>query len=458
MKSSLILIVLCALALAAIAEEPPLPEGLDGQAESSDEPELPEGLDDQPAPDDPAPPDLKPALELPFDLGGFWDTRGGIRTGSDPAQRDLSIAESRLQLKLARDVNRVGFHVTSDFLYDPIPEHHSVDIDTGRGWIDLREANVSLTPASFLDLKLGRQILTWGTGDLLFINDLFPKDWNSFFIGRDQEYLKAPSDAVKASLFFEQANLDIVYTPRFDSDRFIDGSRLSYFNGTLGGTAGRDAIVQADRPHSDELAARLYRNLGGYELALYGYDGYWKSPAGQDPATMRATFPRLGVYGGSVRGKLGRGIGNIEAGWYDSKDDRDGSDPYVRNSEARVLTGYEQEIGPDLTAGLQYYVEHMLDYAEYKKSSAGPPADENHHVVTLRLTKLLMNQNLRLSLFTFFSPSDSDAYLRPAADYKISDNWSVAAGGNFFLGESRRTFFGQFQDNSNVYAAMRYSF
>ncbi len=62
-------------------------------------------------------------------------------------------------------------------------------------------------------ITLGRQILTWGTGDLVFINDLFPKDWVSFFIGRDVEYLKAPSDALKVSAFSSWANLDLVYTP-----------------------------------------------------------------------------------------------------------------------------------------------------------------------------------------------------------------------------------------------------
>ena len=46
-------------------------------------------------------------------------------------------------------------------------------------------------------------MLTWGTGDLLFINDLFPKNWKSLAIGRDDEYLKDPSGAVKASFFHD---------------------------------------------------------------------------------------------------------------------------------------------------------------------------------------------------------------------------------------------------------------
>ena len=122
--------------------------------------------------------------------------------------------------------------------------------------------------------------------------------------------------------------------------------------------------------------------------------------------------------------------------------------------------GYEQKLAPDFTVGLQYYLEHMLDHDAHERSL--PPgmtaADLNRHVTTLRLTKLLMNQNLKLSLFTFYSPSDSDAYLRPVADYKVNDNWSAVVGGNLFLGSSERTFFGQFEDNTNVYAGVRYSF
>jgi len=128
--------------------------------------------------------------------------------------------------------------------------------------------------------------------------------------------------------------------------------------------------------------------------------------------------------------------------------------------EFRFLVGYEQKLAPDFTVGLQYYLEHMLDHGAYEHSlpPGMAPADLDRHVTTLRLTKLLMNQNLKLSLFTFYSPSDSEAYLRPVADYKINDNWSAVVGGNVFLGSSERTFFGQFEDNTNVYAGVRYSF
>jgi hypothetical protein len=312
-------------------------------------------------------------------------------------------------------------------------------------------------------VKVGRQILTWGTGDLVFINDLFPKDWRSFFIGRDTEYLKAPSDAAKISLFSDAANLDIVYTPKFDPDRFINGERVSYWNQNLMRLAGQDAIIHTNRPdrwfRDSEIAARLYRNIKNYELALYGYRGYWKSPAGQDITMRQALFPDLNVYGASARGDVGKGIGNIEFGYYDSADDRSGKNPLINNSEMRYLAGYTREIGRDFTMGLQYYIEQMLDYTQYRRNRmAGPSRDQYRHLITLRLTKLLMSQNLRCSMFTYYSPSDKDVYMRPNVNYKVNDNLAIEIGGNIFFGDYLNTFFGQFRKDTNMYMGMRYSF
>ncbi len=445
--------------------EPRLPAGLEGRKE---EPALPTGLDRQP-------PETRPAPEKPTaedflqwaGMTGFWEVRGGVRTQHDRRQKHASLGETRLQLELEKHWKALTFSLTGDLLYDAVDEHHTPDLEEGDGFLDLREANVAFSPVRFMDVKLGRQVLTWGTGDMVFINDLFPKDWRSFFIGRDVEYLKAPSDALKLSLFSQAANVDVVFTPAFDPDRYIRGRRISYWNAGLGRLAGRDAVVDDRVPNEwfddHEWAVRVHRNVAGYELAAYGYWGFWKSPAGQDARTGEATFPRLSVYGGSVRGKLGRGIANFEAGYYDSRQDRSGDDPLVSNSELRLLAGYEQdlpEIARDLTVGAQYYAEWMMDYGAYER--ALPPGvagrDRIRHVVTFRIRKLLLNQNLTLSLFAYYSPSDSDAYLRPKLSYRIDDHWTVEVGANVFFGVREHTFFGQFRDNSNVYAALRYGF
>ncbi|MEZ5517699.1 MAG: hypothetical protein R3F41_09600 [Gammaproteobacteria bacterium] len=454
----------------ASAQEPPLPGGL------MNEPSLPGGLGGEPAlPGGLGGNEAEPGKvsgipgdswwqSLPFTLSGFWEARVGARVQEDRWQKDLSLGESRLQLELQQDWDRARLQVTADLLFDPVLDRHRIDLERGQGWLDLRQASLLLRPADVLDLEVGRQVLTWGTGDLLFINDLFPKDWNSFFIGRQDEYLKAPSDAVKAAFFNDTVNVDVVYTPRFDSDRFIDGRRLSFFNPASGGLSGRSQPLQSDLPDrwfdDGELAVRLYRNLGSWESALYAYDGFWKSPGGMNPQTGQVTFPELIVLGGSLRGPLAAGIANFEVGYYDSREDRNGTNPLINNSEYRLLAGFEKELLPQLTLGLQYYLEWLQDYGSYRESlvEGQSPRDEKRHVFTTRLTRLLMSQNLTLSLFNYFSPSDQDGYLRMNGNYKLNDRWQMEVGGNLFYGDRRDTFFGQFEKNNNLYAGLRFSF
>jgi len=392
--------------------------------------------------------------DLPIEKHGFYEMRGGYRLQNDKYEKDMSIMENRFQLDLFSYLDWGDFKFKGDFIGDLVTE---------QGHFDLREINIFARPLDFMDVKVGRQILTWGTGDLVFINDMFPKDWQSFFIGRDTEYLKAPSDAAKISLFSDRVNIDIVYTPKFDPDRFINGQRISYWNQNLFRLAGQDAIVHTNRPdrwfRDSEFAARLYKNIKNYELALYGYHGYWKSPAGQDVTMSQALFPDLNVYGASARGAVGKGIGNLEIGYYESADDRSGNNPFINNSEMRYLAGYTQEIGRDFTMGLQYYVEQMLNFTRYRRNRmSGPSRDQYRHLITLRLTKLLMNQNLRCSLFTYYSPSDKDVYMRPNINYKVNDNMAIEFGSNIFFGDYPNTFFGQFRKNTNVYTGLRYSF
>ncbi len=154
------------------------------------------------------------------------------------------------------------------------------------------------------------------------------------------------------------------------------------------------------------------------------------------------------------------GIGNLEIAWYDSRDDSDGTNPSVENSQMRYLAGYTQELAPEFTASLQYYVEQILHYDDCKKGITVSSLKREHfrNVLITRFTKLLMQQTLTLSLAICFSPTDMDAYVRPRIEYQHTDNLTLETGTNIFLGRDSNTFFSQFENNTNLYAAIRYHF
>ena len=389
-------------------------------------------------------------------IGGYVDARGGVRLGDRADQERVPLAETRAEIKAVRSWPDLTATIRTHLLADAVAEQHEPDLQSGEGALDLREANVLWRATDFLDIKAGRQILTWGTGDFVFLNDLFPKDYRSFFIGRRDTMLKAPSDAVKASVYTDLANLDVVYTPQFDSDRYIKGDRLSYFNPFDRRIVGDGTPLDVRQPNDpfsdDEWAARLNRPIGRYDTALYFYDGYWKSPEGLLPGTQEATFPRLRTYGASVEGpvpELG-GIANAEVSYYDSLDDRDGTDPFTPNSQARLLLGYEREIVTNLTGSVQYFRTERLDDPQNR--------DDRRTLWTVKLQKSWPGEQVTATLFAFYSPTAQDGYLRPRISWSPTDRWTLEAGVNWLFGADDDTRFGQLKDNTNAFVGARIGF
>lgn len=405
------------------------------------------------------------AADLP-ELHGFFEEAFGPRfESSDVKHRQCSMAEARLQLKANYYFDddtiltdwQTAINAKSDFWLDLYFE--------GTVNTDLRELNLEFTPHDIVDVKIGRQVLTWGTGDYLFLNDLFPKDYESFFIGRDDEYLKKPSDALRLTVYPPWFNIDLALVPFFEPNIMPDGERLSFFDSFQGGIAGRRSdrmlIEPSRRAKNFTYAGRAYRNFGSYEAAGYYYRGFDPAPRSyKDEAARQLYYERLDSYGGSVRGPALGGIGNAEVAFYHSPEDEEGDIRTIQNSMLKWLVGYDKDMGNDLNVGLQYYVEETLNYIDYKKALL--PADyqwaEFRHVITLRVTKLFARQTVRASIFSFFSPSDLDAYIRPSLVWNPTDAWTLTVGANLMWGRDSHTEFGSMQKNKNVYMRLRYSF
>jgi len=402
----------------------------------------------------------------PLRWHGFFEYAFGGRWVEDQTKHDnYNMLEQRLQLKtdhffagedlLGRWKSQFVFK--GDFLVD--------EYFGGKTDFDLRECNMAMSPTHFLDVRVGRQVLTWGTGDYLFINDVFPKDYESFYIGRDDEYLKKPSDAARFSFYSDMANTDFIVIPRFEPNTLPDGQRLSFFDSFQGGIAGTNSDRYLVEPgwqaKNFEYAMRVFRNFGSAEGALYVFRGFDPSPRSYlNEADRELFYERQDVFGASLRGPFAGGIGNIEAGYVHSPQDDHGGNRLIENSMFKAMAGYEKDLGHDLKVGFQYYYEEKLDYSKY--AAALLPLDyfwdQYYHLLTNRITKLFKNQTVAVSLFTFFSPSDLDGYFRGSVSYDLTDQWKVVWGVNIPWGGDTHTAFAQMRRDKNVYIRVRYSF
>jgi hypothetical protein len=171
-------------------------------------------------------------------------------------------------------------------------------------------------------------------------------------------------------------------------------------------------------------------------------------------------YPGLAVYGASMQGAFAQGIVSLEAGFYDSRDDPDGRNPAIENSQLRALVGYQRALGDNLTVGAQYYAERVLDHDRYRLGlpPSFPARAHTRHNATLRVTRLFNYHTSQVSLFVWGSPNEEDYYVTPEVRHSLSDELWIAVGANLFGGSRASTLFGQFDRNDNVYVTARYSF
>jgi hypothetical protein len=377
---------------------------------------------------------------------GFVEAALSLRTGSEPLFDERATrAELRARIEASRAVGSAQLSGILDL--------HADAVDDGL-WLDLREALATLPLGTRANFKLGRQVLTWGTGDLIFINDRFPKDYRAPLAGAPDLDFKAPSNSARLAWNLGALNLDLAYTPRLAPDRHIDGERLGFYDFGSQRRIGGEDLIHAREPsgfNAGELALRLHRNRQGVEYAAYLYRGFDKQPLGLDLAGQPSHF-RRDAAGFSIRGPLAGGIFSMEAG-------REWSGAELQNVLARVphktsvLIGFEREWLPKLTLGAQAYSE----FHAQEPGNASPLNGQERHLMSLRISHQALRDRLTTSAIAFYSPNQHDRWLRVTVSHRLSDQWLTGATANLFGGRVDR-FFGQLEDDSNAGVWVRRQF
>jgi len=388
-------------------------------------------------------------------LHGFVQGNYSVNTDtSNPDSGDFKWGEERFQIKLEASKGSARLFLKTNIFYDHINELDGVELK--EGFVDFA--------AEKWDARIGRQIITWGLGDLIFINDIYPKDYEAFFSGRPLEYLKKGVDALKIGLYPAFASLELIVIPIFEPNNFPDPKRFHMFD-PMPTVINRREVEPSVKIDNTEIALRAYRDVAGFDGSIYFYRGFHRQPSMLPdsmtmPVKITLFYPDLSVYGASLQGRALDGVLSLEAGYYDSRQDRDGKDPMIPNSQTKYLIGYQRQLWEDFTIGFQYFGEYMHDYSEYRKNlPSGFPGEKRlHDLIALRLTQFLKHQTLRLSFFSFYSPTEDDYLLNPEIKYNFSDYLWAAAGANIFGGGEEWNQFGQMDKNDNIYTQIRYEF
>ncbi len=195
---------------------------------------------------------------------------------SNPDGADFKLAEERLQLKLDASKDPFRIFIKADGFYDHIDEKPKSE---------LREGYLDFTSSKW-DGRVGRQVITWGVGDLIFINDVFPKDYEAFFSGRPLEYLKKGIDGAKIGIYPGFASFEVIAIPFFTPNTFPSPNRFWMFD-PMPGVTDREKVKPPVTLGNTEIALRAYRDIAGFDVSFYAYRGFFRQPSMMpDNATM----------------------------------------------------------------------------------------------------------------------------------------------------------------------------
>jgi hypothetical protein len=317
----------------------------------------------------------------------------------------------------------------------------------------VRESYLDWAPSSKISARVGRQVITWGVADYLFVNDIFPKNYDAFFTGKPFDHMKEAVDAVKANFVLGKSEWELVAArPQPDtmplSSRFAATAMLPGVN------------VQAANRSGTDLALRIAGKCKRWDSAVY-LARHLSRDAGlyaQSVSNMASQLQSTRHVGLSMIGGAANGVVMAEMAYMDT-DLRNGNmNPFLFGKQVKALVGYSTDLGDDASVSMQYHHEREMDYDAYRMSLAPmvDPAAKTRQTVYLKLQKRLYNQTLGVGV-QMFAAFDGGHYLNPFASYSIADGLNLESGANFFGGETNSRY-GMMKRDSNVYASLRYSF
>lgn len=389
-----------------------------------------------------------------LNVNGYLEPSYGVKASDDPpvTQRNL-LEEMRLMLqkKLYGDRGEV---LDVSLLATTNDKQNSSDVE-------LREGSLFLPVTRSLEVKAGRQVMSWGPSQFEFINDHFTKDFTSFFIGRDLDFLKAPEDAVKLSYFGDLANVDLILSPSFEPDRLPRGRVVPVYHPglrRLTSDSAPEVRPPEDSVDHGEYHVRLHNTFGRWETALYGYRGFVGQPSGWNGSS--AFYPELASAGFSLRGPLMGSIIWLEGSYDDVRNELAGDTTNLPTDRANLGIGVRYRTSTTVSYMVQAITSKQIDANTYRErlSSGHPGKHEYRKRLQVATTRTYWSDRLTLNLRGFAGLTEEDWHGRSSLEYDWSDAVTITGGGLFYGADQGFTRFGALENNDMGYIRIRYGF
>jgi len=393
------------------------------------------------------------------DISGFARTYEGVTYNDGNfamMQQTLNLNFEKRGEKVAFKANPMLYMYKSDSLY-----------------FNMRELYLDLYFSNF-DLRVGKQQVVWGKADGVFITDIVSPLNLTEFLLPDFDEIRTGVIAAKLDYYIGNGTFEAIWIPQFTPTIRPASGSIWYSQPDFPAPATFDWSQSEINPslENSEIFVKYSAMTSRVDFELMGGYTWDDNPSmhiQKEVAIDSSTMPphpvltgltitpqhhRLTVGGGSFSSEMKGVIFRGEAAYYNGKyfqtADPAATDALIQKNYLHYVAGIDFNIG-SVKLSTQFIQQYILDYNDFIDQK------EVLNTATFLAHYDMLRETLHLDLFSYIGLTNGDALIRPKVTYDFDDSFSILVGGNIFVGDEEGQF-GQYSDNSMVYAKIKYNF
>lgn len=383
---------------------------------------------------------------LKLKIKGFADTYHAFRCEKP---NDWMSSRSRLRTEFSLSHSNTEVFFSSNAVYNSLISSYS--------GFKIRELYICQSFSNF-ELRVGRQIITWGVADALRLTDIIsPMDYSEF-LAQDYDDIRIPETAIRLKFSKNAFSFDILAIP------VIETFELPFQkdNPWAISLTANDSIIKAKKPdfkiENSEFGGRFSWFLSGMDFSVCALRTFNKMPVfalNFDPIKQQLIgkehFSRMTMIGSDISIPVSKFVIRGELAIYFNEAQQPNLNAAIYNKNSiNTLLGVDIYPGDDWNLSFQYShkringINNMIN------------AYRNSGTATVRVSKELFRNTLNINTFAYIDVTSGGIYDRTSFDYALNDIVHISLGFDYFKAD--QGIFKLYDKNSEIWIKIKASF
>jgi len=315
--------------------------------------------------------------------------------------------------------------------------------------VETKELWAEKSITSSVDIKAGRQIISWGVSNTLRLTDVLNPLDNRWTGMTDIEDRRLPVAMTRMNFYSEKTNLTLVAVHEVRKDKTpVHGSPF-YLAGT-----GREVKKDASTFENTQFGLSLNRHFRGGDAGVY-LAGFFDQDAYADMTTYnRGEYPFVKMAGAACTIARGDFLMKAETAFFKGKK-YTGAKTHEKE-RFDLLAGLEYSGFKDTSLVMEIVNRHIFDF-ENQMEIYGFHEDDVSSV--FKIEREFLNKTLVIGFLSSFGGVrlENGGFLRIKAEYAYTDRLKFESGFVFYSGGENR-YYETIEDNDTFFFKMIFDF